>query len=69
MNKVLKDNLMLSCAAFENNGGWVRDSEFILNMGGVYLLAHGLGNPVEDASTALLCEQENDYHVYAYTFN
>lgn len=69
MDKVLKESLMLSCAAFEDDGGWIRDSEFILNMGGVYLLAHGLGRPVEDASMCFHCEEDGDYHVYAYTFN
>ncbi len=67
--KILKDDLLLSAAAFENAGGWVRDSEFILTMGGVYMLAHGLGYPVEDASSSFIAENEGDYHIYAYTFN
>ena len=67
--KVLNENLLLSAAAFENAGGWIRDSEFILTMGGVYMLAHGLGYPVEGASSSFIAERDGDYHVYAYTFN
>ena len=68
-DKTLDGSLMLSTAAFPEVGGWIRDSEFILTMGGVYLLAHGLGYPVEDASTCFDCLEAGDYHVWAYTFN
>ena len=67
--RVLGKDLMLSAAAFEHAGGWIRDSEFILTMGGVYMLAHGLGRPVEDAQSTFTCMESGEYHVYAYTFN
>ncbi len=67
--KVLSGELMLAAAAFDDCGGWVRDSQFILTMGGVYLLAHGLGNPVQDAKALFTCTESGDYHIYAYTFN
>lgn len=67
--KILDSSLMLMPAAFEDCGGWVRDTQFILTMGGVYLLAHGLGRPVDDAKCVFKCLKSGDYHVYAYTFN
>ena len=36
-------------SSFEDFGGWTLDSQFIDQMGGAYLLAHGLGRPVADA--------------------
>ena len=65
--KILNGSLLMATAAFPENGGWIRDSEFILEMGGVYLLAHGLGKPVEDAESELLCTESGEYHIYAYT--
>lgn len=65
----LDHSLILSCAAFKDAGGWVRDSEFILEMGGVYLLAHGLGKPVADALTTIDCLRDGDYYFYAFTYN
>ena len=67
--KILNGSLLMATAAFPENGGWIRDSEFILEMGGVYLLAHGLGKPVEDAESELLCTESGEYHIYAYTYN
>ena len=68
-NKILENSLLLATAAFPENGGWVRDSEFILEMGGVYLLAHGLGKPCADACSSFICKEAGEYHVYAYTYN
>ena len=65
----LDHSLILSCAAFEDAGGWIRDSEFILEMGGVYLLAHGLGKPVADALTTIDCLRDGDYYLCAFTYN
>ncbi len=67
--KILDSSLLLSAAAFPENGGWIRDSEFILEMGGVYLLAHGLGKPVKDAECSFRCIKAGEYHIYAYTYN
>ena len=36
-------------SSFHNLGGWTVDSQFIDQMGGAYLLAHGMGKPVADA--------------------
>jgi hypothetical protein len=44
-------NLLIEAESFPEKGGWVVDPQFVEQMGSPYLLAHGLGNPVSDAST------------------
>ena len=51
----LAEDLVLECERFDACGGWVVDAQFMDQMGSPYLLAHGLGRPVEDARTTLAC--------------
>ena len=46
---ILDNELLLPTSSFPEKGGWIMDNEFILTMGASYLLAHGLGKPVENA--------------------
>ena len=46
-----KHILWFETEMFEHLGGWVRDSQFIDQMGSTFLLAIGLRGPVEDAWT------------------
>ena len=46
---VFGDNVLVEAESFSNLGGWKLDTQFIENMGSPYLLAHGLGRPVENA--------------------
>ena len=39
---------------FEKLGGWAIDQQFMDQMGSPYLLAHGLGEPVADATTSAM---------------
>ena len=59
----------LECEAFESWGGWVNDTQFMDQMGSPYLLAHGLGRPVENARTTFSVGQSGDYFVTARTKN
>ena len=43
--------MIFEAESFESHGGWKLDTQFIEEMGSPYLLAHGLGTPVADAST------------------
>ncbi len=43
--------LLVEAESFQEPGGWKLDTQFIENMGSPYLLAHGLGRPVDDAKT------------------
>lgn len=46
---------------FESKGGWVLDSQFMDQVGSPFLMAHGLGKPVEDAVATVLSGGENKH--------
>lgn len=48
-------NILLEAESFSYKGGWKVDQQFMDQMGSPYLLAHGMGVPVEDAKTQLNC--------------
>ena len=43
--------ILVEAESFASHGGWSLDTQFIEIMGSPYLLAHGLGQPVADATT------------------
>ena len=45
--------VLVEAESFTEHGGWVLDTQFIHIMGSPYLLAHGLGRPVADATTTV----------------
>lgn len=55
--------------SFKEPGGWVVDTQFIDIMGSPYLMAHGLGRPVADASTDVMVPTEGEYRVWVRTKN
>lgn len=62
------DSLILAEAeGFAQRGGWVVDSQFMDTMGSPYLLAHGLGRPVEDAATEIAIPAAGVYRVWVRT--
>lgn len=63
------DKVFIEAEAFEDYGGWVNDAQFIDQMGSPYLMAHGLGVPVEDAVTSFEIRESGTYHVGVRTFN
>ena len=54
---------------FADKGGWAVDSQFIDQMGSSFLLAHGMGRPVADATTTFDCQTAGTYYVWARTRN
>ncbi|MEM9464345.1 MAG: hypothetical protein AAGA90_03180 [Actinomycetota bacterium] len=44
---------LIGAEEFADYGGWLLDSQFEIQMGGPYLLAHGLGRPVADLATTI----------------
>ena len=64
-----QDKVFIEAEAFEDYGGWVNDAQFIDQMGSPYLMAHGLGVPVEDAVTSFEIRESGTYHVSVRTFN
>ena len=61
--------IFLEAESFSVKGGWVVDQQFMDLMGSPYLMAHGLGTPVHDASTEVTIPQGGRWHVYVRTFN
>ena len=61
--------LLLETDSFQNKGGWVLDTQFSDQMGSFYLMAHGLGIPVEDAVTPLYFKKSGNYTIYVRTYN
>ncbi len=59
--------LLVEAESFEKHGGWSLDTQFIQNMGSPYLLAHGLGRPVGDATTSVTLAEAGKYHVFVRT--
>ena len=50
-------------------GGWSLDAQFMDVMGSPYLLAHGLGVPVEDATAEANVAETGTYRVWVHTRN
>lgn len=81
MNKLLLSSLLLFTSAFflhaekilietesfSDHGGWKLDTQFIREMGSPYLLAHGLGTPIEDATTSIEIKEGGSYQLFART--
>lgn len=61
--------ILVEAESFDNPGGWVVDPQFEQQMGSPYLLAHGIGKPVENASTKVRFESNGEYHVWVRTKN
>lgn len=61
--------VLVETESFANKGGWVIDQQSMDVMGSPYLMAHGMGNPVADASTNVTFPQKGDYRVFIRTRN
>ena len=62
-----KDVVLLEAEAFQQYGGWVNDQQFMDQMGSPYLLAHGMGHPVKDATTTVKFPAAGKYRVWVRT--
>lgn len=68
-NVVASNNILVEAESFDNKGGWVIDQQFMDLMGSPYLMAHGMGVAVDDASTTFDVAEAGNYHVYVRTYN
>jgi len=59
--------LLLEAERMATRGGWVVDPQFVQQMGSPFLLAHGGGRPVADASTTVVFPEPGDYRVWVRT--
>lgn len=62
-------DVWVEAESFDDKGGWVLDQQFMDLMGSPYLMAHGMGEPVADASTTVSIPEDGNYTVYVRTFN
>ena len=62
-------SVWVEAEAFSHPGGWCIDQQFMDQMGSPYLLAHGWGKRVADASTEVIIPKAGNYHVYVRTYN
>lgn len=62
-------DVLVEAEFFDTPGGWAIDRQFYDQVGSAYLIAHGVGSPVQDASTSVDIAAAGTYHVWARTFN
>lgn len=62
-------SLFVETESFTNKGGWSVDQQFMDLMGSPYLLAHGLGFPVEDATTTVNFPKKGTYYLWVRSRN
>lgn len=61
------DAVLVEAEHFQDKGGWQVDSQFSDVMGSAYLLAHGLGRPVENARTLVEFPSTGSYTLWVRT--
>ena len=59
--------ILLEAEAFDELGGWVIDTQVMDQMGSPFLMAHGLGRPVADATTQVTFPAAGTYRVLVRT--
>ena len=62
-------DVWVEAESFADKGGWVLDQQFMDLMGSPYIMAHGMGKPVDDAVTEVEVPEAGNYTVYVRTFN
>lgn len=63
------EEIFIETEGFDDRGGWQLDTQFIEQMGSPYLIAHGLGQPVADASTRFNSPVDAEYRVWVRTLD
>jgi hypothetical protein len=59
--------VLVETEGFRNLGGWVIDQQFMDQMGSPFVLAHGLGVPVAEATTTVEFPAPGKYRVFVRT--
>ena len=65
-SKAARDDggVLVEAASFAERGGWKLDTQHYQQMGGCYLLAHGMGRPVASARTTVRIPKAGTWHVH-----
>lgn len=61
------NTILIDATHFDHCGGWVIDQQFMDVLGAPYLLAHGMGVPVNDATTSIKISKKGKYQVWIRT--
>ena len=69
LSPAMAAEVLVEAEGFADKGGWVVDQQFIQQMGSSYLLAHGMGKPVDDAVTTVAFPVAGKYRVWVRTKN
>ena len=64
-----QSDIFIEAESFQTKGGWSVDQQFTFEMGSPYLIAHGMGKAVEEATTNVRFPKAGEYHIYARTYN
>lgn len=67
MSAAAHETVFVEAEQFADFGGWAHDPQFMDQMGSPYLLAHGLGVPVTDATTEIRIPADGTYRVWVRT--
>ena len=59
--------MLIEAESFKNPGGWVVDQRSMNVMGSSYVMAHGMGTPVPDATTYLNFPETAKWHAWVRT--
>jgi hypothetical protein len=59
--------VLVETALFDDPGGWVLDTQFYQQMGGSFLLAHGMGTPVANAKTKFTLPEAGKWRAWVRT--
>jgi len=66
---VYAGTFLVEAEQFAEKGGWGVDTQFVESMGSPYLIAHGLGTPVADATTEITVPDAGNYRVWVRTID
>ncbi len=62
-------SILIEAESFDDLGGWILDTQFIHSMGSPYLIAHGLGDPVDPAKTCVQLPSTGSWYVWVRAKN
>lgn len=66
---VQASSLFIEAESFGAADGWVIDQQAFEKMGSAYLMANGIGKPLNDISKKVEFPKAGNYHVFARTYN
>lgn len=61
------ESIFIEAESMDSFGGWVLDQQSMASMGSPYIMAHGMGVPVEDAITTVSNEEGGSFYLWVRT--